>query len=145
MTCKLWVYLILAYRMGISSSPKLLNLFNAECITMHSTFLGGEVVYRPFRVGPPVLGESWFLFGWHYFFDDFLNTCYCTALCKLCIEILSPNTTQELHTKSRGSHIASIAYIANIITTATTIIPKITFTSFTCPFKPNKPLHSYLI
>jgi hypothetical protein len=30
------------------------------------------------------------------------------------IEILSPNKTQELHTKSRGSQIANIAYIANI-------------------------------
>jgi hypothetical protein len=59
------------------------------------------------------------------------------------IEILSPNKTQELHTKSRGSQIANIAYIANIANiantanTATTIIPKITFTSFSCPFKPN--------
>jgi hypothetical protein len=53
------------------------------------------------------------------------------------IEILSPNKTQELHTKSRGSQIANIAYIANIANTATTIIPKITFTSSTCPFRPN--------
>jgi hypothetical protein len=46
------------------------------------------------------------------------------------IEILSPNKTQDLHTKSRqGSHIANIAYIANIANTATTIIPKIMFTS----------------
>jgi hypothetical protein len=65
-----------------------------------------------------------------------------------CIEILSLNETQELQTKSCGSQIANIAYIANIaniVTTATTIIPKITFTSFTCPFKPNKPLHLYLM
>jgi hypothetical protein len=53
------------------------------------------------------------------------------------IEILSPNKTQELHTKSCGSHIANVAYIANIANTATTIILKITFTLFSCPFKPN--------